>query len=116
MGSPDNQRRIWIAAAALAAVVATCAAWSWWDREPPQMGSSDEVFAAVDGLFTAVNARSETLLDQSDARLQKLAGSGQLTAEAASFLTALISECRAGEWADSARKLHGFMWVQRRER
>lgn len=117
MGSPDNERRVWIATAALAAAgVVLGAVWLWWDREPPQMGSSDEVFAAVDGLFTAVNARSETLLEQSDARLQKLAASGQLSADAASFLTELISECRAGGWAGSAQKLYGFMEVQRRER
>jgi hypothetical protein len=86
----------------------------WWTR-PPQMGAEEEVFTAVDALFTAVTARDEKLLGQCEQRLNALKDAGKLPGDASDYLVGIIGKARAGRWESAAETLYGFMKAQRRE-
>src|SRR5438105_9828504 len=89
--------------------------WCVWWATPPQMGADEQVFAAVDALFTAVTARDERLLGQCEQRLRGLRAAGKLPDGAADFLDGVIRKAREGRWESAAEKLYGFMQGQRRE-
>ncbi|HZT79808.1 MAG TPA: hypothetical protein VFA26_06290 [Gemmataceae bacterium] len=99
-------------AAGLAALVG--GAFLLWGR-PPQMGADEEVFTAVDALFTAVTARDEKLLADCEQRLHALKAAGKLPTEASDYLDGVIKKARAGRWESAAEKLCTFMQAQRRE-
>jgi hypothetical protein len=82
---------------------------------PPQMGADEEVFAAVDALFTAVTARDDTLLAQCEQRLGALRDAGKLPPDAWAYLDGVSQKARAGRWEAAAEKLYDFMSRQRRE-
>jgi hypothetical protein len=82
---------------------------------PPQMGADKEVFATVDALFTAVTARSETLLSQCERGLRGQRDAGKLPTHASDYLNGIIQKARAGEWKAAAERLYEFMQVQRRD-
>jgi hypothetical protein len=86
----------------------------WWNR-PPQMGADEQVFRAVDALFTAATARDERLLADCERRLLALKGAGKLPPDACAYLDNIISKARAGRWEPAAQSLYDFMRVQRRE-
>jgi hypothetical protein len=79
------------------------------------MGADEDVFNAVDALFTAVTARDEKLLKQCEQRLQALKQAGKLPEEASDYLAGIIRKARDGRWESSAEKLYSFMMEQRRE-
>jgi hypothetical protein len=106
-------RRAAVAAGLGAAALLGC--WSLGCGGPPQMGADEEVFAAVDALFTAVTARDEKLLGRSEQRLHGLRAAGKLPGDAADFLDGVIAKGRAGRWEGAAEKLYDFMKGQRRE-
>jgi hypothetical protein len=106
-------RQTLLAAGVGAAALLGC--WSLGCGGPPQMGADEQVFAAVDALFTAVTARDEKLLGQCERRLHALRGAGQLPGGAADFLDGVIGKARDGRWGAAAEKLYGFMKGQRRE-
>ena len=89
--------------------------WSLGCGDPPQMGADEQVFAAVDALFTAVTARDEKLLGQCEQRLHGLRAAGKLPDGAADFLDGVTGKARGGRWEVAAEKLYGFMQGQRRE-
>ena len=61
MGSDGNStRRSVVIAAGIIALAGLLVCWYVWWATPPQMGADEEVFAAVDALFTAVTAHLET--------------------------------------------------------
>jgi len=91
----------------LALVLAGCG-------RPPQMGADEEVFRAVDALYTAVTARDGKLLDDCESRLNKLRDAGKLPPGAAGHLDKIIATARAGRWRPAAERLHAFMSAQRR--
>ncbi len=82
---------------------------------PPQMGADEEVFHAVDALFTATTARDANLLGQCERRLQTLAGAGKLPPAASAYLDSVIGKAREGRWESAAETLYDFMKAQRRE-
>ena len=110
------QRRAMVAIAAVACLTLVAAILYFTLRQPPQMGSDEEVFRAVDALFTAVTARNEKLLEQCDNRLKALKSSGKLPATASEHLDEIIATARAGHWRPAAERLYRFMQVQRREK
>jgi hypothetical protein len=63
--------RVGIALGVVGLAVLLVLGYIWWTR-PPQMGSDEEVFHAVDALFTAVTARDEKLLGQCEQNLRAL--------------------------------------------
>lgn len=90
-------------------------AWYWYRGEsPPQLGTDQEVFAAVDALFTAINARDATLLDHCQKRLENLSRDGKINAAATACLDEIVVNARSGAWEASARRLYDFMRGQRR--
>lgn len=114
MGSFDSRRAVGLAALAVVALTGLAlAAYAWWPV--PQMGSDDEVFKAVDALFTAVTSRDEGRLSRCEARLSAFAEEGRLPSAAARRLGGVIAQARAGGWEAAARSLYNFMQAQRRE-
>ena len=79
------------------------------------MGADEEVFKAVDALFTAVTARDEKLLGECEQRLSALKDAGKLPTDAAAYLDSVIRKARDGRWENAAEKLYDFMKAQRRE-
>ena len=108
-------RRAAIAAGGVLGLAALLVWWFVWWTRPPQMGAEEEVFTAVDALFTAVTARDEKLLGQCEQRLSSLKGSGKLPGNAAEYLDGIIRKARAGGWESAAERLYEFMTAQRRE-
>ena len=88
--------------------------WYWLTR-PPQMGADEEVFRAVDALYTAVTARNEKLLRDCEERLKGLRESGKLPTSAGEHLDRIIAMARSGQWQPAAERLYRFMYAQRRE-
>ncbi|MFO0935927.1 MAG: hypothetical protein U0798_05355 [Gemmataceae bacterium] len=101
-----------VAFAAFFAVVSIL--YHYWTR-PPQMGASDEVFATVDALFTAVTAQDEGRLKDCEARLKRLEEAGELPTPAWKSLNSIIQTAKAGKWRASAESLYQFIQAQRRE-
>ena len=92
-------------------------AFGWWffyRSSPPRLGGNDEVFDAVDALFTAVRSRDDRLLDGCQQRLQGFERDGKLPAEAARYLDEVLATARAGKRRPAAEKLYEFMKAQRR--
>jgi hypothetical protein len=90
----------------------------WWIVQlltPPQMGADEQVFDSVDALFTAVTARDDKLLGESERRLHAHRDAGKLPAEAADHLDDIIRQARAGDWQPAAERLYRFMHAQQRE-
>src|SRR5262245_8954141 len=82
---------------------------------PPQMGNDEDVFHAVDALFTAVTARDAKLLGSCEQRLNALKEAGKLPGEASASLDGIIRRAREGHWESAAKRLYDFMKGQRRE-
>ncbi|HEY1186034.1 MAG TPA: hypothetical protein VGE74_00195 [Gemmata sp.] len=99
---------------ALALVAGGAVAVAYFSR-PPQMGTSEEAFRTVDALYTAVRNRDEKRLTECEQRLAGYRQSGQLPANAADELAAIIVSARSGSWETAAERLYGFMRAQRRE-
>jgi hypothetical protein len=79
------------------------------------MGADEEVFTAVDALFTAVTARDERLLGQCEQRLHTNRDAGKLPTEASNYLDGVIRRAKAGAWESAAERLYDFMTAQRRD-
>ncbi len=111
--SSGKRNQILIAGTALLSIALLI---SWWvfSSRPPQIGSDEEVFKAVDSLFTAVTSRNQDLVTQAEKRLVSLNQSGKLPAEPFAYLDGIIKEVQQGEWQTSAEKLYGFMLKQER--
>src|SRR5207302_9977325 len=84
-------------------------------REPPQVGTDEEVFATVDALFTALTSRDDSRLDDCDERLLAFREADELPAKAADHLDAVIQQARSGQWEPAAKRLYDFMYRQRRD-
>jgi hypothetical protein len=113
-GDVSYRRRRVVLGSSAAGLAVVAAAWIiWWNR-PPQMGADDEVFAAVDALFTAVTARDEKLLGQCEERLCALKESGKLPDAASDYLNGDIKMAREGRWQAAAERLYDFMKAQER--
>ncbi|HEY2251249.1 MAG TPA: hypothetical protein VGH74_09320 [Planctomycetaceae bacterium] len=110
-GSP--RRLVQILCGLAAAFIATFLVQTF--RAPPQIGTDDEVFATVDALFTALNSRDESRLDDCEERLLVLRESNQLPAKAADHLDSVLEQARSGQWEPAAKRLYEFMYRQRRE-
>jgi hypothetical protein len=82
--------------------------------KPAQIGPDEEVFAAVDALFTAVTARRADLLDQSAETLRRHHAAGKLPDAAWRELSSIIDVARAGGWQSAAERLYEFMRGQER--
>src|SRR4051794_12956354 len=81
----------------------------------PQLIADEEVFKAVDALFTAVTAQDEKLLGDCRANLERLAESGSLAGPARAHLDEIIQRAFGGQWRAAAERLYTFMRAQRRE-
>lgn len=103
----------WLAVGGAVAAVVLLAGYAF--RSPPQMGADDEVFAAVDALFTAVTGRSEARLTDCERRLHAYRDAGKLPADAADHLDRVIGRARGGDWEAAAERLYTFMLAQRRD-
>jgi hypothetical protein len=99
---------------AVLGMVAAGAYWLLARHKPPQMGGDEEVFVAVDALFTAVTARDATLLGRCEQRLDALKSAGKLPDDASDYLDHTIRMAREGRWETTAERLYGFMHVQER--
>ena len=109
------QRRTCILASLAVGVAAVLGVAFVGCGRPPQMGADEEVFSAVDALFTAVTARDEKLLGQCEQRLRTLKDAGKLPPDAATYLDDVIRKAHAGRWQAAAEKLYTFMMAQRRD-
>ena len=69
---------------------------------------------AVDALFTAVTARDDKLLGESERRLHALKDAGTLSDNASASLDDIIKTARNGGWESAAQTLYDFMKGQRR--
>ncbi len=78
-------------------------------------GADEEVFQAVDALFTAVTARDVRLLGECEQRLHALKEAGKLPGEASDYLDGIMNKARDGRWESAAETLYDFMKAQRRE-
>ena len=104
-----------VMAGGIALALLTAGAWWIWSGAPPQLGPDEQVFDAVDALFTAVRAHDPQLLADCELRLRNFASSGQLPAAAVRWLDEVIVMARAGNWRPAAEKLYDFMKSQRRQ-
>jgi hypothetical protein len=111
-----DRQRTWVLALSLSAFGAAAVAIVVliWSR-PPQMGPDEDVFTAVDALYTAVRARDERLLADCEKRLSAYRRAGKLPAEAADHLDGVIAKARGGAWQSAAERLYDFMMAQRRD-
>ena len=94
--------KYWVGA--LGAAAALLIGWIWWSWPPPQMGYDKEAFAAVDALFTAVNAHDSKMLSQCEQRLASLAQRGRISKAAASRLSEIVDGASGrleAFWAES---------------
>lgn len=82
---------------------------------PPQMGTSEEVFHAVDALYTAVRSQDEKRLAACERQLAGYRAAGKLPADAADALDRIIRRARGGAWESAAERLYEFMLAQRRD-
>jgi hypothetical protein len=98
----------------LAVAVGLALAISYLSR-PPQMGTDEAAFKAVDALFTAVGMRDEGKLLQCEVRLHELRDDGKLPPPSAAHLDRVIARARSGGWESAAQMLYDFMRAQRRE-
>jgi hypothetical protein len=100
----------------LALLLAVVAGRVWLGmRAQPQLPADDEVFTAVDGLFTAVTARDASRLAACQRRLEAIYHAGKLPGAAWKRLQGVIAMSERGEWEPAARRLYDFMQGQRRE-
>src|SRR5260370_36320783 len=102
-------RRTAFAAAGLAGAAVLLVGWFVWRSRPPQMGADEEVFQAVDALFTAVTARDVRLLGECEQRLHALKEAGKLPGEASDYLDGIMNKARDGRWESAAETLYDFM-------
>lgn len=84
-------------------------------NQPPQMGTSEEVFKTVDALYTAVRSRDEGRLGQCERLLKEHREAGKLPPSAGDYLDGVIRQARGGSWGPAAERLYEFMLAQRRE-
>lgn len=89
--------------------------WFLLPQKPPQIGTAEDVFRAVDATFTAVTARDERLLSECSDRLRAQRDAGLLSADASNYLGAIIEQARGGGWEPAAERLYHFMKAQRRQ-
>lgn len=101
-----------IAAAAICVLVLTAAYWSW--TSTPQLDPSDEVYASVDALFTAVTARRAELVAQCETELASLHGEGKIPQPAWQRLSRAIALAKSDDWEPAAKDLYRFIEQQRR--
>jgi hypothetical protein len=100
----------------LALLLAVVAGRIWLGmRAQPQLPADDEVFTAVDGLFTAVTARDASRLAACQRRLAAIHHAGKLPGAAWKRLQGVIAMSERGEWEPAAQRLYHFMQGQRRE-
>jgi hypothetical protein len=111
----STTRRVTLVAAGVAGLVVLAGLFIWWWTRPPQMGPDEEVFHAVDALFTAVRARDEKLLGQCEQQLHTLRDARKLPGDASVHLDGIIQNALAGRWESAAQTLYDFMRAQRRE-
>lgn len=105
--------KFWIGA--FSTLTALIVGWIWWSGSPPQMDYDPDAFAAVDALFTAINARNTSTLSQCEQRLATLAQNGRIPEPAASRLSEIVAIARAGDWMHSGQSLYSFIQGQRRD-
>lgn len=110
------QQRSVIGVVILAVLAIVVGVYFFGFGKPPQMGPDEEVFRAVDALYTAVTARNDKLLGECEKRLQGLKNAGKLPATAADYLDGVIATGRAGNWQAAAERLYDFMKNQQRQR
>src|SRR5215467_10557892 len=110
----STAKQVAVAAGVVGLVVLVAGWFVWWGR-PPQMGTDEEAFKAVDALFTAVTARDEQLLGRCAQRLRACTDAGRLPADASDYLDGVIGTARSGRWEAAAERLYDFMRAQRRE-
>ena len=116
MGITDPGGRAWVRGAVGGGLVVGAILFAVYAfRSSPQMGADDEVFAAVDALFTAVTGRSESRLADCEQRLHAHRAAGKLPTDAADHLDRVIARARGGDWETAAERLYTFMLAQRRE-
>lgn len=106
-------RVMFIAGVVVALLAAGAAAWAWSARMP-RLDPDEQVFEAVDALFTAVRARDDRLLGDCEQRLRNFETAGKLPAPAIGYLNEVIRMARAGKWRPAAEKLYKFMRAQRK--
>lgn len=103
-----------VAAAAVCALVITAAYWSW--TSTPQLAPSDEVYASVDALFTAVTARRAELVAQCETELASLQREGKIPQPAWQRLSRAIALAKSENWEPAAKDLYRFIERQRRSK
>ncbi len=114
MATPlTSSAKYWLGA--LGTFIVLALAWIWWSWPPPQMGYDKDAFAAVDALFTAINARDPNMLGHCEQRLETLAQRGRISQAATSRLSEIVASARSGDWERSGRNLYYFMLAQRRD-
>ena len=101
-------------AAGVVGLAVLLAYWIGWFGRPPRMAADDEVYKAVDALFTAVNAHDEKHLGQCEQQLRTFRSAGRLSGKASDYLDSIINTAREGRWQPAAEQLYDFMKAQRR--
>ena len=96
------------------AIVAGGALYFGW-RTPPQMGSSQDVFTAVDALFTAIGNQDAKRLGECESRLRAANEAGKLPSPAWDYIRRVIAQARSGGWRPAAETLYKFMLAQQRK-
>ena len=111
--SNPRDRVAWIALASIVGIIGLIALIAWW-RQPPQMGTDDQVFRTVDALYTAIRSENGTKVSQCEEKLKQYHEQGNLSKPAHEFLSGVIAKTKRGDWDTATKKLYDFMSAQRR--
>lgn len=108
----DGIRKIAIGSAGVLATI-VLAALIWTRLPPPQLKTDDQVFTTVDALFTALNAKDHSRLQECNRRLQAYHDQGKTSKAVATRLDAIVKQAEDGQWEPAAKKLYAFILGQR---
>jgi hypothetical protein len=98
--------------ASACAIVLICAMSVAGCQKTPQLGN-EECLGAADALWTAITAKDQSLVDQSEQVLKQLHAESKLTAEALDHLQEVIATARGGDWDGARGDLKSFVRGQR---
>ena len=114
MSNPTESRRRFLYGSIVLLVILAIGISVVMRRSASQLAADDEVFRAVDALFTALTSRDLRRLDDCALRLDELYDADRVSAEATDFLDSVIEGARAGKWEPAAKRLYDFMLAQQR--
>ena len=103
--------RVWGVVGLVAVALLSVLYWTWSDV--PQLNADDDVLRNIDGLFTAVTARSKPLLAECERKLNTLHQEGRIPEPAWKKLSQFIESAKKDQWETASQRLYGFIEMQK---